>query len=783
MIFLTIAVCAVLAAWIFATLRAKFFSPYRKTLTWRYAFFYPFCRIICFFLYRRKTIGAENVPTNGGCIVIANHSAYSDVVCMGLACPRPVRYISWAGFEKNIFTRIIMRTMRTIPIAPDKAKDGMKTAIEALRAGELICIFPEGSMTRNGSLQAFLGGFQLIARAADVPVVPAYIDGLWGSIFSFRGKSFFWKKPQISRTPVAIEFGKPFKMGKRAGEKSVQDAREAVLDLGVRRFSERKILRQHLAGTLIDACAHAPFKTAVVDRTGTRRALKRCVLLAISRCLARRFSTISERRIGIVLPPGIGGMLANYACTLAGKIPVNLNFTLGRAQLESCLKTAGVETIITASAMKTQLASRFPDFPWTEKQIDILEEIKSVSKKSLVGTLAQIVFLPAFVLKKIWNVPAIGGDDEATILFTSGSSGMPKAAVISHKNILANCFQIDDYDILPTGTRLLCNLPIFHCFGFTTLLWFAATRDILAITTPSPLDLARNLQAIREERANVMLSTPTFLRSYIKKAPPEYLEPMRLVVAGAEKTPEGFAQAWEKKFPQTHYLEGCGMTEASPVISVNKPDVINDSDGSVQIGTKLGSVGILFPGMNAEVRDPDAGTLCGFDQAGMLFLKGANIFRGYLAQKNDDAAVAENSEKIVPATDADGWYKTGDIAAIDERGFISIKGRLSRFSKIGGEMVPHGSVEDAAKKILGIDDDETLKIAVAGRPDAAKGEALVLVSTLENLDITALGKKLSEAGFPNLWIPRELKIVPAIPTLGTGKLDIKALVELARKTD
>lgn len=781
MIFLTIAACAVLALWIFATLRAKFFSPYRKTLTWRYAFFYPFCRAICFFLYRRKTIGAENVPASGGCIVIANHSAYSDVVCMGLACPRPVRYISWAGFESHFITRIIMRAMRTIPIAPERAKDGMKTAVEALRAGELVCIFPEGSMTRNGSLQAFLGGFQLIARSANVPVVPAYIDGLWGSIFSFRGKSFFWKKPRISRTPVTIEFGKPFKMGKREGEKSLQEARLAVLELGVRRFSEREKLRRHIAGTLIDACSHAPFKTAVVDRTGTRRALKRGVLLALSRCLAKRFSKIPERRIGIVLPPGIGGMLANYACTLAGKIPVNLNFTLGRAQLESCLKTAKIETTITAGAMKTQLAGRFPDFPWTEKQIDILDALKSVPKTELLATLAQIIFCPAFILKKMWNVPANGGDDEATILFTSGSSGMPKATVISHKNILANCLQIDDYDILPTGTRLLCNLPIFHCFGFTTLLWFAATRDILAITTPSPLDLARNLQAIREERVNVMLSTPTFLRSYVKKAPQEYLETMRLVVSGAEKTPDGFAATWEEKFPQTRYLEGYGMTEGSPVISVNKPDVANDADGTVQVGTKHGSVGILFPGMNAEVRDLDTGTLCEFDQAGMLFLKGSNIFRGYLSSKNDGNATADFSEKIVPATNADGWYKTGDIVSMDARGFISIKGRLSRFSKIGGEMVPHETIEEAARKILGIDGDEELKIAVTGRPDAAKGEALVLVTTLAELDISALGKELSAAGFPNLWIPRELKIVPAIPVLGTGKLDIKALANLAKE--
>lgn len=758
------------AAWILAAVRCRLFSEFRREYTWRYAFFRPFCAVVCLFLYRRKTFGAGNVPARGGCIVIANHSSYADVICMGLACPRPVRYVSWAGFETHFLTKLFMRAMRTIPIAPDKAKNGMKAAVAALAAGELVCIFPEGCMTRNGSLQPFLGGFRMIARAADVPVVPAYIDGLWGSVFSFRGKKFFWKRPRISRTPVAIAFGAPFRMGRREGEKSVRDARAAVLELGEKLFSAREELRGHLAGTLIDACARNPFRTAVADHSVKRRTMPRGMLLAVSRRLALRFSEKlpRERRVGIVLPPGIAGMVANYACTLAGKIPVNLNFTLGRAQLESCLAKAGIETIITVGAMKKQLADRFPDFPWTEKQIDVLDEIRALSRAELLGAFAQIALLPAFVLKKIWRVPARGGEEEATILFTSGSSGMPKAAVVSHGNVIANCMQIDEYDILPAKTRLLFNLPIFHCFGYTTLLWFAATRDILAVCVPSPLDFARNLQAIREDRVSVMLSTPTFLRNYLKKAQPEYLDSLRLVVAGAEKTPDGFAEAWERRFPKSRYLEGYGMTESSPVVSVNKPDVVNESDGAVHVGCRAGSVGILFPGMNAKVCALDDGKILDFGQDGMLFLKGANIFEGYL----------DDSGKTVPATDAAGWYKTGDVVSMDERGFIFIKGRLSRFSKIGGEMVPHGAIEEAIQKILGLDGD-ALQIAVTGRPDEAKGEALVLATTLPDLDLAALGRKLADAGFPNLWIPREMKRVPAIPVLGTGKLDIRALAQLA----
>lgn len=766
-----IVVALLLAAWVVAGVFGKLFSKYRAETTWCYAFFRPLCFAACLFLYRRRTVGAANVPASGGCIVIANHTSYADVICMGLACPRPVRYVSWAGFEDKFFSRLFMRAMRTIPISADKARSGMQTAIDALRAGELVCVFPEGSMTRNGGMLPFLGGVQLIARGAGVPVVPAYIDGLWGSLTSFRGKTFFGKMPRLTRTPVAIGFGEPFKIGKRAGEKTLEEARAAVRAIGAKLFSERRELDASLAGTLIDAAARRPFATAVIDHTGTRRTLSNAALLGVSRCLAKVFfEKIRERRVGIVLPPGIAGMAANYACAFAGKIPVNLNFTLGRAQLEACLARAKIETVVTAGAMKAQIDARTPDFPWPENCVDIADELKALPKRALLAAIAQVVALPAFLIKKLWRVPAKGGDEEATILFTSGSSGMPKAAVITHRNLLANCLQVDEYDILPPRVRLLCNLPIFHCFGYMTLLWFATTRAcVVPVTVPSPLDFGKNLVTIRDEKINVMLSTPTFLRNYLRKAHPQYMASMDFVIAGAEKTPEGFADAWQEKFPNTRYLEGCGMTEASPIIAVNKPDVTDAKNGITNAGTKRGSVGIIFPGMNAEIRDPDSGARLGVGRQGMLFLRGANIFKGYL---NDD-------ETLVPATDADGWYETGDIASVDGHDFVSLHGRLARFSKIGGEMVPHGTVEEALQKILRLDSD-TPQLAVSARPDEAKGEALVVVTTIPDLDLAALGRKLAESGFPNLWIPREQKVVPSLPLLGTGKLDLRALAALAK---
>lgn len=748
-------------------------SKHGRETPWIYAAFRGVFTLLALPLYRLRAVDANAVPEKGGVLLYANHAAYVDVILLGLACRRPIRFLSWDGFEKMPALHWFMRVMRTIPVSPTNARSAVRAAREALDAGGVVCIFPEGGMTRNGSLQPFQGGFRLIAERAGVPVVPVWIDGTWRSIFSWRRKKLFWKRPSLSRLEINVVFGEAFRMGKNPGEKSLSEAREILLDLGVRAFGMRDLLtRGHVAETIVEAAAAHPFRIGVVDHSRERMVLKRGILVAAAYCISKRIRRlVREERVGVVLPAGTPGMLANYAVAFAGKTPVNLNFTLGRAQVEACLAKSGVRTTITVAPMKKQIDERLPDFPWTERRIDILDSLKHINRAEIIFAFLQLVLLPSRLTKRLWRIPTVGGDREAALLFTSGSSGMPKAAVITHRNILANVSQIVDYDILPPETRLLCNLPIFHCFGFTVLLWFAPTQDVRAVTTPSPLDYAKNVSVIEKEGVTAVISTPTFLRAYLKKATPEQLDTLRLVVAGAEKTPAGFAEEWMKKFPKSAYLEGYGMTEASPVVSVNKPDVPvnNGAPGEVHRGVKPGSVGILFPGMSARVRDTDDDSPCGFDRPGMLYLKGANVFPGYL----------DDSGKPVPATDADGWYKTGDLVSIDESGFITIRGRLSRFSKIGGEMVPHGTVEEAITRALALDVEQLPQIAVAGRPDPAKGEQLVLLTTIPDLNLGELCKKLSEAGLANLWLPREMKVVEKIPVLATGKLDIKGCAALA----
>ena len=243
------------------------------------------------------------------------------------------------------------------------------------------------------------------------------------------------------------------------------------------------------------------------------------------------------------------------------------------------------------------------------------------------------------------------------------------------------------------------------------------------------------------------------------------------MVAGAEKTPEGFADAWEARFGSL-YLEGYGLTETSPVVSVNTPSIpkgVNYPGDSTE-GSRRGSVGRMMPGHAARILDPNTMKDIEVTKVGLLMLKGPNIFRAYLGEPKRTAEVKQGE-----------WFITGDLARFDEDGFLFIEGRLSRFSKIAGEMVPHGTVEDALIKAYSLFDVEQPMIAVAGRPDKAKGEALVLLAAMD-LELEDVREKLNGAGLANLWIPKEIKRVEVIPTLATGKLDLRQIQVLASES-
>jgi acyl-[acyl-carrier-protein]-phospholipid O-acyltransferase/long-chain-fatty-acid--[acyl-carrier-protein] ligase len=351
------------------------------------------------------------------------------------------------------------------------------------------------------------------------------------------------------------------------------------------------------------------------------------------------------------------------------------------------------------------------------------------------------------------------------VIFTSGSTGQPKGVLLSHRNVLSNVAAIDQIVQLRSDDVILGILPFFHSFGFTVTLWTVLALDVQGVYHFTPLDARQVGKLCKEHHGTVLLGTPTFLRSYIKRCERDELSSLEVVVVGAEKMPLELAAAFEEKFG-VRPVEGYGTTELSPLVSVNVPPA---RSRSTQVDLKEGSVGRPVPGVSAKIVDPESFAPLPTGESGMLLIKGPNVMQGYLHQPEKTAAVIR-----------DGWYVTGDIAQIDKDGFITITGRLSRFSKIGGEMVPHLRIEEELSKLAPAVDDQ-LTLAVTAVPDERKGERLVVLYTSLPCPPDELGRKLSEAGLPNLWIPSPDSFVQVeqIPVLGSGKLDLQAMRALA----
>ena len=721
----------------------------------RALYFFGRALVRCF--YRVTALGINNLP-EGGFLLLPNHISWVDAIVLQLTCPRPIRYIIDEEFYRKPLLHPFLRLVQCIPIDTRHSHSAIRAATEKIAEGEIVCLFPEGQLERGGTLLRLRRGYELIARHANAAVVPVWLDQLWGSIFSFQGGRFFTKLPKRIPYPVTIAFGKPLE----ANAADIATVREEVLKLGEFCFSQRPSLDRHLAEACVRGLKRSLFSTAVVDGLD-HSVLSRSKLLgaaaALSRYLRKEFP---DERIAIVLPASKGSMLANLAVTLADKVPVDLNFTVGRAANESCSKRANLQVAISA----TQFMERLKDFPWPDRMLK-LDELMPRMKGEIIFWWMMSILVPARLLLRLLQIPKEGGHAEAVLLFTSGSTGEPKGVVISHRNVVGNVSQFRQLLDATKDDAILASLPFFHTFGSTVTLWYPLIEGVPIVTYPNPLEATNNAALIERYKLTLLLATPTFLRGYLRKVDRDKLRSLRLVITGAEKLPLDLARNFEERFKQ-RVFEGYGLTETSPVVSVNLPEPQPTRPGEqAQPSSRLGSVGKMAPGIAAEIREPGTNRKLSLHETGMLWLRGVNIFEGYLHDPQRTADVLQR-----------GWLKTGDLGRFDEDGFLYIEGRLSRFSKIGGEMVPHEAIEHKIVDLLDLSGKDERTVAVVGMQDEAKGEALVLLSAAD-VDLAQLRKKLHEAGVPNLWIPKHVQRVKAIPVLASGKLDLKKCQELA----
>jgi len=732
-----------LAATVYVVLRAQDF--FIRFVLW----------LLTHTIYRIRILGRPNVPTRGPALIVVNHVSMIDGALVAATIQRFVRFMVYGPYFHKPGAHWLLKRLRAIPVTAGNRREAV-AAIERARAelaaGHVVCIFAEGAVSRTGNLLPFQRGFERIVRGLDVPIVPVYLDRVWGSIFSFERGKFFWKLPSQVPYPVTIAWGAPLPSTSTATE-----VRQAIAELGSTAMSERRPASARLHTDFLQVARRHWRRLGVADTTGQQLTYGRTLMasLALGRVLRRR--TPNEKMVGILLPASAGGVLTNLALYFAGRVPVNLNFTIGREALEAAIAQADIRTIITSRRFLEKAG--LPTLPG----MIYLEEIrKEVGGGDKAAALVEARLLPRAIVTRRYGPRNDASGDLATIIFSSGSTGTPKGVMLTHRNVLTNVASISQVFPMTPDDVFIGVLPLFHSFGFTGTMWFPLLRGAGVVYHPNPMDAKTIGEIAGQYKASMLISTPTFCTSYLRRCTPEQFAHLKYAIVGAEKLREPLRTEFREKYG-VELFEGYGCTELSPVVAVNRPNVSHGAD--VQVGTKPGSVGHPIPGVSAKVVHQDTGEELGTGEEGLLLIKGPNVMAGYLNAPERTADVMR-----------DGWYVTGDIARLDEDGFIFITDRLSRFSKIGGEMVPHVKIEDALNAILGA----TCSVVTAV-PDAAKGERLVAFYTRADVTPEVLWERLCETDLPKIWIPKRenLVAIDEIPTLGTGKVDLRAVKRMA----
>jgi acyl-[acyl-carrier-protein]-phospholipid O-acyltransferase/long-chain-fatty-acid--[acyl-carrier-protein] ligase len=482
-------------------------------------------------------------------------------------------------------------------------------------------------------------------------------------------------------------------------------------------------------------------------------------------CLAARLKPLlgDEPMVGVWLPASVGGALTNITLALLRKTAVNLNYTSSTTSIQSAIRQCRIRHVLTAERFTSRL--KLDAGPGVEL-IYLEEVIPKITRWERLRAYLAVLLLPGWVLEH--GVLGLGShqlDDLATVIFSSGSTGDPKGVMLTHGNITANAVSMIQAVGLRKEDRALGVLPFFHSFGYTVTLWVPLQVGASAVYYPDPRQSKEIGELCRGCRCTLYLSTPTFLRFCLRRCEPDDFRTLRILICGAEKLPLPLAEEFLQKFGVLP-LEGYGCTELAPAVAANVPDV--EVNGLLQLGNKSGTIGQPLPGVAVRVVQPETLELLPRGEEGLLLVYGGNVMKGYLGLE------AKTREVI-----RDGWYVTGDMARIDEDGFVTITGRLSRFAKIGGEMVPLEKIEEELHAILETNDKVC---AVTAVPDDKKGERVVVLHLpLDGTEPRHLSQQLACRGLPNLGLPgeRDFFLVPEMPVLGSGKLDLKRVHDLA----
>lgn len=714
-------------------------------------------------LYRLRIIGQGRIPGSGGALLVPNHVSFLDALFLLAATDRPIRFVVEQFWYEKPYLKPFLRALGAIPISaaggPRVVLRALRDAGQALDDGEVVCLFAEGEISRMGSTLPFRRGLKRIVKNRNAPIVPVHLDRVYGSFGSSQQGRVRWLPDRIPMH-VTVSFGAP--MPNDALPADVRVEVEGLAE-GAAQLRADELKPLHVA--IVRRARRAPWRQCLADTQGKK--LSRGASLAGAVVMARRLRApwAEQQRVGVMLPPSIAGALVAFAASLSGKTTVALNFTVGRAAMESAVRQSGLRTVLTSRAFVERLD---PEVLLALAGVEILyleDLMQGVGALERLGGMLRGLLLPIGALERACGASRrVQRDDVATILFSSGSTGEPKGIELTHTNVQSNCDSIATVVPFDHRDKLVGVLPMFHSFG-NMALWYAVGQGAGIVFHPNPLEAAAVGHLVGSHGATVLIATPTFLQLYYRRVEPGQFGSLRMVLTGAEKLTDDLADAFADRFG-LRPVQGYGATECSPAIAVSAPGY--RASGFYQAGARRGSVGRPVPGVTVRVVDPETFEPVATGEPGMLLVRGANVMKGYLGRDDLTAAALR-----------DGYYVTGDIGRLDADGFLFLTDRLSRFSKIGGEMVPHGTVEEHLQAASGKSDRV---FAVCGVPDPRKGERLAVLTTLGPDVLPELLEELGRRGLPALFVPRPNQFVhvDALPVLGTGKLDLRMVKELAR---
>ena len=729
-----------------------------------------FLKLIVGLKYKLEVNDVKNIPSSGGVLLLGNHVSWIDWAVILMSVPRDVKFVMEKSIYNKWYLKWLLKMFNAIPISGTSSKSTIKEVARQLDEGNVVVLFPEGNITRNGHLGEFKRGFELILRQthSDVRVVSFYIRGLWESMFSRANNKL--KKSYRTNT-VTVSFSKVMKKENA----NITRVKQEIIALSTSSWKEHIKNLGTLSQTIFDKLKEVSNEMIIADSTGLELSGNRFLTASIlfKNQLKKK---VKGQNLGLLLPSSAAGAFINNSVLMMGKTAVNLNFTSSMQSIKEAINKAEIKTIITSSKFVEKLEAKGIEISSVFELVDVilLEDLKKeISKLSGLITLLSVKFLPSFLLKAIY-LEKTNKDDTVVILFSSGSEGKPKGIELSSDNILGNSQQIANVLNVSDDDVFVGSLPTFHAFGIVVTTFLPLIEGIKCVCHPDPTDGLGLGKLIYKYKATILTGTSTFFRLYTKnsKVNPLMFESLRLTVAGAEKLRDDVRIDFKKKFGKD-ILEGFGTTETTPVTSCNLPDVLTP-EFTVQKGNKIGTVGMALPGTLIKIVNPDTFDELEIGEEGMVLISGIQVMKGYLKDE-------KKTKEVLIKIDNRTFYITGDKGKLDNDGFLTIVDRYSRFAKLGGEMISLTAIENMISKVIELPEDTNTDYIATSIEDEKKGEKIILlISNVNEEFVSSLKEKIIASFDNNLMIPSLIKIVEEVPKLGTGKKDFKAAKLLAK---